>query len=481
MNKDSCFSVVSFNVRGLVSNTHVNELTLFLSAHKPSVLILQEPQIDHRTTITKNGKIIQHTPVELPKFRQYASLHFTHPTKPTGVVFYIHKSCTYRPIHEIPHSTPYRPSHTHTIAAFVWISHPLLLGQAIVVGGVYLHSASKEEDVTALASNIALASQPLPGSPLMSPSLPVFVFGDFNARHKSWDPHIADAKHPCMKGRWVSKRLITTSTATRMCRRLPPLTLINNMFTTSRMVPTREESGTVIDLAMTSHPNMVEGMYILSDAAMGSDHWPIAITLKQNHIAPHMTYAIPHAPSHIPYDPADFENKYNEQDEKHGQPQQQQHQQHTTQPSGFYLETSTIPGAGLGMKANKRYKKGERIVPYEGERIDEAMKKQGYPNNEGQYVMYVMRDLYIDAVDPRLSSAARYINSSGGGYNNAAIKPHHRQGTHTINIVATRDIAPGEEIFMPYGSSYHMMRAPPPNRTTVTTPTSHWEQHMRAP
>jgi hypothetical protein len=147
---------------------------MFLTTHKPSVLILQEPQIDHRTTVTKKGKVMQHTPVKAPKFRGYASLYFTHPTKPTGVVFYIHKSCTYKPLHHIAHSTPYRPANTNTVAAFVWISHQLL-SQPVVIGGVYLHSASKEEDVTTLAHNIAQATELLPGWPAMSPPLPVFI------------------------------------------------------------------------------------------------------------------------------------------------------------------------------------------------------------------------------------------------------------------------------------------------------------------
>ena len=484
MSEDARFTIVSFNVRGLVNTTHVNELMMFLATHKPSVLILQEPQIDHRTTITKRGVTKQHTPVPLPKFTGYASLHFTHPTKPTGVVFYIHKSCTYKPLHHIAHSTPYRPASTNTIAAFVWISHQLLT-QPVVVGGVYLHSASKEEDVTALAHNVALAAEPLPGSPAMSISLPVFVLGDFNSRHKSWDPHISDSKQACAKGGWVNKRLVTTRTATRLCRRLPPLTLINNMFTTSRMIPTREESGTVIDLAMTSKPNMVEGMHVLSDTTIGSDHWPIAITIKNNHISPHIQIPL-HVSTHT--QPVDMEHKYDELDEKHGdtpppshQLQQQQQQQHQSETQSHYVQTSTIPGAGYGLVSNKRYKKGDRIIEYTGEIIDEATKISRYPNNEGQYVMYVMHNMYIDAVDPLLSSAARYINSSGGGYNNAAIIPHHQHGAHTINIVATRDIAPGEEIFMPYGSSYHMMRAPPPNKQSATTPPSHWEQHMQAP
>jgi ribonuclease HI len=182
-------------------------------------------------------------------------------------------------------------------------------------------------------------------------------------------------------------------------------------------------------------------------------------------------------------EPVDMENKYNEPDEKHGDVYPQATpppQQQTSHPPPYYVETSTIPGAGYGLKANQRFKKGDKIVAYTGELIDEKEKARRYPNNEGQYVMYVKHDMYIDAANPLLSSAARYINSSGGGYNNTTIKPYHRNGEHIMNIVATRDIAPGEEIFMPYGSSYHMMRAPP-TKHSVITPPSHWEQHMYAP
>jgi ribonuclease HI len=178
-----------------------------------------------------------------------------------------------------------------------------------------------------------------------------------------------------------------------------------------------------------------------------------------------------------------MEGKYDEPDEKHGNAvSSAEHtiaQTHTT--PAYYIQTSTIAGAGYGFFANKRYKKGERIIVYTGEIITEALRKTRYPKNDARYLVYVMHDTYIDAIDVSRSSDARYINSSGGGYNNAAMHPQHTNNTHTINIVATHDIAPGEEVFMPYGSSYHMSRAPRPNRKSMTTATSEWEQHMHAP
>jgi exonuclease III len=478
MNSESRFTIISYNVCGLINPVRIAELTMFLTTHKPSVLILQEPQINHLPYIKKGNKITPQTPKRLPSFTGYASLYFTHPSKPTGVAFYIHKSCTYKPLYHIPHCTPYRPESTNTIAGFVWVSSPLL-PQPVVVGGVYLHSACKQRDVDALASNIARASQPLAGSPALSPPIPVYVLGDFNARHTSWDSTIHDAASKCMKGKWVHKKLLTQPTRSAHTEQIP-LTLINNMFTTSRHVPTREESETVIDLALTSHPNTVEGMYVMSNSGVGSDHWPILITISN-------TYPNIQEPVHVSQvQDLDIESKYDESDLKQGIPPPRD----TYEP--LIVKLSNIPGAGYGLFANKTFKKGERIIIYTGEIIDESTKTQRYPDDDGEYVMYVMRDMYIDAVDPNNSSVARYINSSGGGYNNAKISPYHRNGEHYMSIVATRNITPGQEIFMPYGSSYRMTRAQPPHKTyaptlptprepTLIHPNPHWEQHLTAP
>ena len=501
MTSDTRFTVISYNVCGLKNRTRVNELTMFLTTHKPSILIIQEPKIDHRTTVTTTDKdgvttTKQHTPVTLPKFIGYVSLHFTHPTQPTGVIFYIHKTCTYHPLHHIEHCTPYNHhARVRTVAAFIWVAHPKL-SQPVVVGGVYLDGKCTEQDVKALATNIARASQPLPGSPVSSIPLPLFILGDFNARHKSWDPQIQDTTNQNNAGKWVNKRIVTHRTARSLCAKIPPLTLINNMFTNTRMQPTRDETGSVIDLALTSHVNMIESMHILTDSLIGSDHFPISITIKHNDITSHVpnrmyTYEQKHEQEERDED--EMEHKYDEPDEKHGnirsttttqtrtKTTQTTHTNTKATPPPYYIQASTVPGAGYGFFANKRYKKGERIIVYTGEVISEARKKALYPKDDARYLVYVMHDMYIDADDPSKSSDARYINSSGGGYNNAAMHPQHTNNTHTINIVATHDISPGEEVFMPYGSSYHMTRAPRPNRNKITTPDTEWQTHMHAP
>jgi hypothetical protein len=312
----------------------------------------------------------------------------------------------------------------------------------------------------------------------MSPPMPVFILGDFNARHKTWDPTIARTKQPYTMGKWVYKRLVGP-TAQPLCRSLPRLTLLNNQYTTSRHVPTRPDANTVIDLAMTTHPQMVDSMHVISDAVIGSDHLPIVLCLAEANTTTG-TATQHHTPAVTAPPIVDYESKYDEvTEEKHDAPQP------------FIVRTSTIPGAGYGLFANRPFKKGEMIVEYTGEVIDEATKVKRYPKNEGEYVMRVMHNMYIDAVDPASSSIGRYINSSGGGYNNAKINPYHRNGAHRMNIGATRNIATGDEILMPYGSAFHNTRAPPPPNThsrpnpnrvhSPKTPSDTWEVHMLPP
>jgi hypothetical protein len=184
MNSKSQFTIISYNICGLANTMRVNELTMFLATHTPSVLILQEPQVDHRTSITKHGITRPRTPTALPRFSGYAAVYFQHTTQPTGIVFYIHSSCTYKALHHIPHCTPYRPAESRTLAAFMWVSSPLL-AQPVVIGGIYLHPHAKQVDVMALADHVAMASQPLPGSPPSSTHPPVFY----------WETSMHDTDH----------------------------------------------------------------------------------------------------------------------------------------------------------------------------------------------------------------------------------------------------------------------------------------------
>src|SRR6185437_7195214 len=103
-----------------------------------------------------------------------------------------------------------------------------------------------------------------------------------------------------------------------------------------------------------------------------------------------------------------------------------------------------------GLFANRDFRPGEYLIEYKGEILDEKQKEHRYPHNDAHYVMQIKRDMYIDAVDPLLSSDARYINTGSRTHNNARIKISHRDSQHRANIYASTHIKKGDEIFMPY-------------------------------
>ena len=175
------FTILSYNVCGVNNHTRHTELRMFLSLMSPSVLILQEPKVNHLA-----GR-------KPPSFPHYHMLHFKHPSQHTGIVMYIHDSCTFKPLYHVPHCTPYRPDDTTTAVGWVWVSSDSL-PQPIVIGGAYISHASSEDDIVALARCTHDASLPISCFPAVDvDALPVFLLGDFNARHPRWSEEDASA------------------------------------------------------------------------------------------------------------------------------------------------------------------------------------------------------------------------------------------------------------------------------------------------
>jgi exonuclease III len=254
------FNIISHNICGLNSSLRRADLSMFLSEAQPAVVVLQEPKMDPTAPA--------------PPMKNYNAIHFGHPTKRTGIIFYIHQSVSYHVMSHIPHATPYHPDKSSTVVGFVWVSSPLL-PCPIVVGGAYLSHGAEESDVRSLAMSFAAASSPLPSSPPHSQPLPVFLLGDLNSRHPRWDPEIPSHPAPQSLNKWVHQHLLA-------CQ--PKLTIINNMFTESRKqythINTSHYVESVLDLAITSHPNMVAGMKVLHETYTSSDHFPIVVNIR---------------------------------------------------------------------------------------------------------------------------------------------------------------------------------------------------------
>lgn len=200
-------------------------------------------------------------------------------------------------------------------------------------------------------------------------------------------------------------------------------------------------------------------MDILFNEMIGSDHHPLMLSFHTPHTCPPIQLPAAQVPPPPPPSPeVDFESKYDEVDEKHVDPVE-------FRPTAV-VRPSTIPDGGFGRFANRDYKPGEVVGEYMGEILTEAQKQARYPNDDGHYVMYVKKNMYIDAVDPALSSDCRYINTGGKKHNNTRPRVYHKNGKSGIKIIATRYIHKGEEMFMPYGKPFRkgQFRPPPPKQ-----------------
>lgn len=121
-----------------------------------------------------------------------------------------------------------------------------------------------------------------------------------------------------------------------------------------------------------------------------------------------------------------------------------------------YLEVkpSQIPNAGNGLFTNTFIPKGENIVEYKG-RIT-TWKEISGRDDSNLYIMHVTDKHVIDASKNK-KAFARYANDANGltkikGLKNNGIYVHDDK--NRVYIEAKRDIQPGEEILVGYGSDY---------------------------
>jgi SET domain-containing protein len=119
------------------------------------------------------------------------------------------------------------------------------------------------------------------------------------------------------------------------------------------------------------------------------------------------------------------------------------------------VKTSLLPKAGKGLFTTTAIKKGSKIIEYKGEIIDWKEYEKRVERDEDGYLFFINKKRCIDAWNTP-QHKARYANDAAGL---SRVKGLKNNSVYEIEddkcfIVASKDIAAGEEIFVSYTKEY---------------------------
>jgi SET domain-containing protein len=119
------------------------------------------------------------------------------------------------------------------------------------------------------------------------------------------------------------------------------------------------------------------------------------------------------------------------------------------------VKESQLPKAGKGLFTTKPIKKDARIIEYKGEIIDWKEYSKRVKEDKDGYLFFINNKRCIDAFStPQYK--ARYANDAAGlsRVKNLKNNSSYEVIGNKCFIVAERDIAAGEEIFVNYTKEY---------------------------
>jgi len=124
---------------------------------------------------------------------------------------------------------------------------------------------------------------------------------------------------------------------------------------------------------------------------------------------------------------------------------------------GLAVAPSRLPGSGLGLFTLVARKKKERVVEYLGRAY---VPGAADAPKCGAYVVQLSGKAAIDGADPHSAGYGRFVNccrtaNQQAGHargNNLSFAVDHRR--QRVQMVTTRAVDAGEELFVPYGPSY---------------------------
>lgn len=119
------------------------------------------------------------------------------------------------------------------------------------------------------------------------------------------------------------------------------------------------------------------------------------------------------------------------------------------------VKTSQLPKSGKGLFTDRPIKKGKKIVEYKGEIIDWKEYEKRVKEDKDGYLFYISKKRCIDAWSTP-QHKARYANDAEGLSRTKGLKnnSNYEIFDDRCYIVAERDIAAGEEIFVSYSKEY---------------------------
>ena len=119
------------------------------------------------------------------------------------------------------------------------------------------------------------------------------------------------------------------------------------------------------------------------------------------------------------------------------------------------VKTSQLPGAGKGLFTDRPIKKNEKIIEYKGEIIDWKEYEKRVKEDKDGYLFFVNKKICIDAF-PTPQHKARFANDAAGLRRIKGLKNNSSYEVfgEQCFIVADRNIAAGEEIFVSYTKEY---------------------------
>ena len=124
--------------------------------------------------------------------------------------------------------------------------------------------------------------------------------------------------------------------------------------------------------------------------------------------------------------------------------------------SGLEIRKSTIPNAGKGLFAYRKFVRGQRVTKYSGTTSTTR------PNNQIEYILQINKNLFLDAKSLE-NYPGRYINDPHGTNKRVNVKftagsrayVDRLTGVKYVSIISARNINPGSElrVLITYGKN----------------------------